>query len=76
MTSVPMPLGRLAGITVQAIDETGRPGQHTIKVPSRAFVPRVRERNGGDAASIGVWTENGILGTQLGPNRNGKPSSV
>ncbi len=28
-----------------------------------------------DAASVGAWPENGIFGTQLGPNRNGKPSS-
>ncbi len=31
--------------------------------------------DGSDAASVGAWPENGIFGTQLGPNRNGKPSS-
>jgi len=30
-------------------------------------------KNGSDADSIGAWPENGIFGTQLGPNRNGKP---
>ena len=30
--------------------------------------------DGSDADSIGAWPENGIFGTQLGPNRNGKPS--
>jgi Icc protein len=64
---------RLADITVQAVDETGRPGQHTIQAPTRAYVPPVRPRNGSDAATIGVWPENGIFGTQLGPNRNAKP---
>jgi hypothetical protein len=28
---------------------------------------------GSDATRIGEWEENGILGTQLGPNRNAKP---
>jgi 3',5'-cyclic-AMP phosphodiesterase len=74
--SVSIPPGRLAAVTVRAIDETGRPGQHTILAPTQAFVPPVRERNGSDAASIGVWAENGIMGTQLGPNRNGEPFLV
>ena len=29
---------------------------------------------GSDAASIGAWEENSILGTQLGPNRNARPT--
>ena len=61
-------------ITVQATDETGRPGQHTIRAATPSHVPPVRTRNGSDAASVGAWPENGIFGTQLGPNRNGKPS--
>ena len=67
-------LARLARITVRAVDETGRPGQHTISAATRAYVAPVRAQNGSDADSIGAWPENGIFGTQLGPNRNGKPS--
>ena len=72
---LPIPAERLVTITVQAVDETGRPGQHTIRIATRAYVPPPRVRNGSDAASIGAWPENGIFGTRLGPNRNGKPSS-
>lgn len=70
-----IPADRLVTLTVQAVDETGRPGQHTIRAATPAYVPPVRMRNGSDAASIGAWPENGILGTQLGPNRNGRSSS-
>lgn len=70
---MPIPSERLATLTVQAVDETGRPGQHTIQAATRAYVPPVRVRNGSDFASIGAWPENGIFATQLGPNRNGKP---
>ena len=69
-----IPSDRLVTITVQATDETGRPGQHTIRAATSGFTPPVRTRNGSDAASVGAWPENGIFGTQLGPNRNGKPS--
>jgi 3',5'-cyclic-AMP phosphodiesterase len=68
------PAEPLVSLTVRAIDESGRPGQHTIVVATRAFAPSIRSRNGSDAASIGAWPENGILGTQLGPNRNAKPT--
>jgi Icc protein len=69
-----LPSDRLATITVQAVDETGRPGQHSIRAAMKAYVAPARARNGSDAASIGAWPENGVFGTQLGPNRNGKAS--
>ncbi len=72
---LPVPAERLVTITVQAVDETGRPGQHTIRIATRAYVPPPRLRSGSDAASVGAWPENGIFGTQLGPNRNAKTSS-
>jgi 3',5'-cyclic-AMP phosphodiesterase len=71
--SVPMADERLAAITVEAVDESGRPGRHTIQAPTGRFVRPARPRNGSDAATIGAWPENGIFGTQLGPNRNAKP---
>jgi hypothetical protein len=69
-----LPADRLATITVQAVDETGRPGQHSIRAATSAYVAPTRSRDGSDAASIGAWPENGVFATQLGPNRNGKPS--
>lgn len=60
-------------LTVLARDATGRLGRHQL-VP--AFGPSLalpQAGLGSDAASIGAWEENGILGTQLGPNRNAEP---
>jgi 3',5'-cyclic AMP phosphodiesterase CpdA len=68
------PSERLATITVRAVDETGRPGQHSIRAATKAYVAPPRARDGSDADSIGAWPENGVFGTQLGPNRNGRPS--
>jgi Icc protein len=48
-------------------------GEHTLSAPARTYVPVARAREGSDAASVGAWPENGISGTQLGPNRNAKP---
>jgi hypothetical protein len=65
----------LVTLTVRAVDESGRPGQHTIRAATPTYAPPKRPRTGSDAASIGAWPENGILGTQLGPKRNGGSSS-
>lgn len=70
-----IPADRLVSITVQAVDDSGRPGQHTIEAATRTYVPPPRIRNGSDAASVGAWPQNGIFGTRLGPNRNGRQSS-
>jgi hypothetical protein len=71
--TVDVPPGELFSLTVEAVDERGRPGRHTITVgtPSHKLPPRIK--SGSDADSIGAWPENGIYGTQLGPNRNSKP---
>lgn len=69
-----LPAERLARVTVQAVDETGRPGRHSIRAATKAYVAPQRSRDGSDAASIGAWPENGVFATQFGPNRNGKPS--
>jgi Icc protein len=60
-------------LTVRAEDESGRLGQHIVEVATSRFVLPTRPRGGTDAASVGAWPENGVLGTQLGPNRNAKP---
>lgn len=70
---LPIPAGALIAITVRALDEAGRPGEHTVIAATRAYDPVTTSRDGSDSASIGSWPENGIYGTQLGPNRNGKP---
>ena len=70
-----VPADTLVTLTVEAVDETGRPGQHMIRAATPAYMPPCRARTGSDAASVGAWPENGIFGTQLGPNRNGRPSS-
>ena len=62
-----------ATLTVEARDSTGRLGRHQITLAPPAYQPPSRPDTASDAASIGAWEANGILGTQLGPNRNAKP---
>ena len=59
-------------LTVEARDSTGRLGRHQITLAPPAYQPPSRPGTASDAASIGAWEANGILGTQLGPNRNAK----
>ncbi|TVT43668.1 metallophosphoesterase [Hymenobacter setariae] len=60
-------------LTVAARDATGRLGRHQL-VPALSPSQLLGQPGlGSDAVSIGAWEENGILGTQLGPNRNAKP---
>jgi Icc protein len=70
---LPIPAEPLVLLTVRAVDESGRPAEHTVTAAARGYDPVIRRRDGSDAASIGAWPENGIPGTQLGPNRHGKP---
>jgi hypothetical protein len=69
-----VPVGKGTELTVEAVDSSGRPGRHTIQLTSPGPTSPTRHKNGSDADSIGAWPQNGIVGTQLGPNRNGKPS--
>lgn len=61
-------------LTVEAVDNQGRPGRHTIDLAMPFASGPIRYKNGSDADSVGAWPQNGILGTQLGPNRNGGAS--
>ena len=72
--SLPPHGSSFSNITVEVTDNTGRPGRHTIQLPVADQLLQTHSKNGSDADSIGAWPENGIPGTQLGPNRNGKPS--
>lgn len=59
-------------ITVEATDESGRPGMHTI-IFSAEKIDMKKLKPGSDEYRIGAWAENHIFGTQLGPNRNAEP---
>ena len=60
-------------LTVEARDATGRPGRHQLQLAPAPYLPVGRPGAGSDAASLGAWEDNSILGTQLGPNRNARP---
>lgn len=68
-----VPIGPLFPLTVEAVDQRGRPGRHSITVATVSYQLPIRTKKGNDADSIGAWPDNGIYGTQLGPNRNTKP---
>ena len=70
-----MPGDRLVDVEVRAVDAKGRPGMHAIRAAGPGYVPPARTARGSDADAVGAWPENGIFGTQLGPNRNGASSS-
>ncbi len=59
-------------LMVRATDADGVSGEHRIDLPGPDFAPPPRVADGSDADRIGAWPEAGILGTQLGPNRNGR----
>ncbi len=56
-------------ITVRAEAASGTAGEDTILAGGTAA--RMGPSSGSDAHSIGAWKERHVLGTQLGPNRNG-----
>ncbi|KQP16494.1 metallophosphoesterase [Methylobacterium sp. Leaf93] len=59
-------------LTVRASDAAGGTGQDVVEpATDRSRLP-VSKGIGSDADSIGAWPEKGLLGTQLGPNRNGR----
>lgn len=59
-------------LSVEARMLDGRSNSETVELAGPADVSRPRRANGSDADAIGEWLERGILGTQLGPNRNGR----
>lgn len=69
------PADGLHAVTVEAADADGRVGRDRIDVlvsRSGAYEMLRRHGDGSDKDTIGAWTERHMLGTQLGPNRNGK----
>jgi 3',5'-cyclic-AMP phosphodiesterase len=59
-------------LTVEAEDRAGGCDVESIQVATSGFSAPTRVANGSDVDSVGAWPEKHILGTQLGPNRNGK----
>jgi 3',5'-cyclic-AMP phosphodiesterase len=59
---------------VELTDEIGRTGRDIARVAVHSSDPgKLNLRAGRDADNaIGAWPEHGILGTQLGPNKNGR----
>ncbi len=60
-------------LRVEARTAEGGTGSETIEFTDAAHFTAARRADGSDADAIGAWPERGILGTQLGPNRNGRP---
>jgi len=57
---------------VRARDRQGREDVDCIELPGESQELRARVADGSDQDRISGWPEKGILGTQLGPNRNGR----
>jgi 3',5'-cyclic-AMP phosphodiesterase len=62
-------------LTAHITDEGGKSAQDTIRVvinPSSGQYKPATRIAGDKESAIGAWPEHGILGTQLGPNKNGR----
>jgi 3',5'-cyclic-AMP phosphodiesterase len=59
-------------LTVEATDASGGTDTDTVVVATPGFRAPDRVANGSDADAVGAWPERHLLGTQLGPNRNGR----
>jgi len=59
-------------ISVRATDRAGSTGFDNIEATTTFDETRVRRADGSDRDAIGAWEEKHLLGTQLGPNRNGR----
>jgi Icc protein len=59
-------------IRVRARDANGRTDEDAVDPAIPGVPPPRRTADGSDADRVGAWPEKGVLGTQLGPNRNGR----
>jgi 3',5'-cyclic-AMP phosphodiesterase len=57
-------------LSVRVIDQMRNQDIDTINVGP--YEAAKREPSGSDSGSIGIWPERHLLGTQLGPNKNGR----
>lgn len=59
-------------LRVRARDALGRVDEDRIEPSMSGWTPRRQVGDGSDRNRVGAWPEKCILGTQLGPNRNGR----
>lgn len=59
-------------LRVEARAEDGSLAFETVELAETSDFSAERRADGSDADAVGAWPERGILGTQLGPNRNGR----
>jgi Icc protein len=64
------PPDRLFRLSVRVIDQQRNQDADSVEVAPYAAAER--KPTGSDTGSIGAWPERHLLGTQLGPNRNGR----
>jgi hypothetical protein len=63
---------KLFAFEVEATDETGNTGTDRILIATPGYRPPARIADGSDADAVEPWAERHLLGTRLGPNRNGR----
>ncbi len=59
-------------VAVRARDANGCLDEDQVEPAGTGWVPPKRRADGSDADRVEAWPERGIVGTQLGPNRNGR----
>lgn len=59
-------------LTVRVTDMLGHQDQDGIEIGSPSSTQSMPHADGSDRDTVGRWLEKELLGTQLGPNRNGK----
>ncbi len=59
-------------VRVRARDTSGREDEDWVTPAGEGWTPADHAADGSDRDRVGAWLEKGILGTQLGPNRNGR----
>jgi 3',5'-cyclic-AMP phosphodiesterase len=64
--------GASVRVRVRARDARGREDEDRVEPARPGWTPPARAGDGSDRDRVGPWPEKGILGTQLGPNRNGR----
>ncbi|MCE4226584.1 metallophosphoesterase [Methylobacterium sp. C25] len=59
-------------LAVRAYEAGGACGEDIVEPAGESFALATSKGIGSDADALGPWPERGLLGTQLGPNRNGR----
>ena len=60
-------------VTVEITDAAGGTAVDTVVVATPGYRPPQRIADGSDADALAAWPDRHLLGTRLGPNRNGRP---